>query len=323
MNMTVLIGSLVLALILGLIFTKIEIPIIRNKQMGQNIREEGPESHKAKQGTPSMGGVALVGAALIAAVVAGISFGAFNVWMLVMILVTAGFGLVGFLDDYLKVIKKQNEGLNPKQKIIFQIAISLAVAIYAFVVNDAEVFIPFYGKCISFGVLYIPFIMFAVVAMTNAVNLTDGLDGLASGCVALSSLFFALCAGTFFGNISTTIFAVCITGGCLGFLWWNKNPAKIFMGDTGSLALGGALVIEAISLKMEIFLLLVGLIYVCEALSVVIQVAVFKKTGKRVFRMSPIHHHFELGGMKETNVVYMFWTVTLVCCIAGFLIVGI
>lgn len=321
--MTQLIGSLVLALLLGLIFTKIEIPIIRNKQMGQNIREEGPESHKAKAGTPSMGGVALIGAALLAAIIAGISFGAFSGWMAVMILVTAGFGAVGFLDDYLKVIKKQNEGLNPKQKIIFQFAISVAVAIYAYIVNDAMVYIPFYGQTVSFGILYIPFIIFAVVAMTNAVNLTDGLDGLASGCVALSSLFFALTAATFFANNSTAIFAACITGGCLGFLWWNKNPAKIFMGDTGSLALGGALAIAAISLKMEIFLLLVGLIYVCEALSVVIQVAVFKKTGKRVFRMSPIHHHFELGGMGEKKVVMMFWSVTLVCCIIGFLIMGI
>lgn len=320
MYMYTIIISIAAAFILSAVCTRLEIPVLRNKQMGQNIREEGPESHKAKAGTPSMGGIALIGSSVIAALVIAAVYGCLNLTMAVMLVVTVLFGLVGFLDDYLKVIKKQNEGLNPKQKMLFQILISAAVAVWAYIANDAMVYIPFYGQYVSFGVLYIPFIIFAVVAMTNAVNLTDGLDGLASGCTAFSAVFFALVANMM-GVGATAVFAACITGGCLGFLVWNKNPAKVFMGDTGSLALGGALVIAAISMKMELFLLLAGLVYVCEALSVVIQVAHFKRTGNRVFRMSPIHHHFELGGMSEKKVVLMFWLFTCICCVLGLLIV--
>lgn len=315
--------SIIVALVLSCVATRIEIPILRNKQMGQNIREEGPESHKAKAGTPSMGGIALIGSASVAALVMGGIYGCLDGTMAVMVAVTVLFGIVGFLDDYLKKVRKQNEGLNPKQKMIFLLVISAAVAVWAYIINDANVYIPFADTYVSFGILYIPFIIFAVVAMTNAVNLTDGLDGLATGCTAFSALFFALVANMI-GAPDTAIFSACIVGGCLGFLVWNKNPAKVFMGDTGSLALGGALVIAAISMKMELFLLLAGLTYVCEALSVIIQVTYFKKTGgKRIFRMTPIHHHFELGGMSEKKVVVMFWSFTCICCMIGLLIVAI
>ncbi len=314
--------SIIVALAISCIATKVEIPILRDKQMGQNIREEGPESHKAKAGTPSMGGIALIGGALVAAIIMGLVYGCMDSTMVVMVAVTAAFGMVGFLDDYLKVIKKQNEGLNPKQKMLFQLVISVLAAVWAYIRNDADVWIPIADTYVNFGILYIPFIIFAVVAMTNAVNLTDGLDGLASGCTAFTAAFFAL-LGNFFGAGDTAVFAACIAGGCLGFLVWNKNPAKVFMGDTGSLALGGALVIAAISIRMELFLLLAGLVYVCEALSVVLQVAHFKRTGNRIFRMAPIHHHFELGGMSEKKVVILFWSFTFACCILGLLITAI
>ena len=241
-----------------------------------------------------------------------------------MVIVMAAFGLVGFLDDFIKVIKKHNLGLRAWQKIVFQLAIAAAIACWAaFATPEGTlVYIPFADIYADFGAWYIPFIIFTVVAMTNSVNLTDGLDGLAAGCTAFTSLFFALTAGMY-GMASPAAFSAAVTGACLGFLVFNRNPAKVFMGDTGSLALGGAITAAAIIMKMELLLLIAGLIYVIEALSVVIQVISFKTTGKRVFRMSPIHHHFELGGMSEKAVVMMFWAFTFVCCVAGLVIVGL
>lgn len=322
MYSTEILISLAAAFVLSALFTWLEIPVLKKKQMGQNIREEGPQSHQAKAGTPSMGGIALIGGACVAAVIVSLVKGVFDTKLAVMIIVTVAFAAVGFIDDFRKVIKKQNEGLTAKEKMIFQVVISAAVAVYAYIANDALVYIPFADIYADFGILYIPFIMFAVVAMTNAVNLTDGLDGLAAGCTALSALFFAMLAGMFtYDNV--TVFAAAVSGACLGFLVFNKNPAKVFMGDTGSLALGGALVIAAVSMRMELFLLIAGLVYVIEALSVIIQVISFKTTGKRVFRMSPIHHHFELGGMSERKVVIMFWVFTALCCMAGLLVLSI
>ena len=321
MYTTQIIAALICAFVLSAVFTWIEIPVLKKKQMGQNIREEGPQSHKSKAGTPSMGGIALIGGACVSAAAVSLAAGVFDIRLAVMIIVTVAFGLVGFIDDFRKVIKKQNEGLTAKEKMAFQLVISAAVAVYAYFRNETMVYIPFADTYADFGILYIPFIMFAVVAMTNAVNLTDGLDGLAAGCTALSSLFLALLAGMFtYGNV--VCFAAAISGGCLGFLVFNRNPAKVFMGDTGSLALGGALVIAAVSMRMELFLLIAGLTYVIEALSVIIQVVSFQTTGKRVFRMSPIHHHFELGGMNEKRVVIMFWGFTAVCCMLGLLTLG-
>ncbi len=320
MYMVNIIIAIAVAFVAAVLFTSIEIPVLKKKQMGQNIREEGPESHQAKAGTPSMGGVAIIISASLATFIAG----GINRQTVAMVLVMVAFGLVGFLDDFIKVIKKHNLGLRAWQKIVFQLAISAAIACWAaFAVPDGTlVYIPFADIYVDFGGWYIPFIIFTVVAMTNSVNLTDGLDGLASGCTAFTSLFFALVAGTY-GMASPAAFAAAVTGACLGFLVFNKNPAKVFMGDTGSLALGGAVTVAAILMKMELMLLVAGLVYVIEALSVVIQVISFKTTGKRVFRMSPIHHHFELGGMSERKVVVMFWIFTFVCCIAGFVIVGL
>ena len=307
------------AFVISTILTKIEIPVLRAKA-GQNIREDGPESHLSKAGTPSMGGIAIIIAAAAVSLAAAAVYGAGMADTLIILLVFVGFGLIGFFDDYLKVIKKNNLGLRAYQKFGLQIIISVALAV--FLANYSEgttnVYIPVADIYVDFGIWYIPFIVFVVLAMTNAVNLTDGLDGLASGVTALVTLFFSV-AGMSYGVISGSYFCAAVCGACLGFLVFNKNPAKIFMGDTGSLALGGGLAAAAIAMKLELLLLVAGLLYVIEALSVVLQVCYFKATkGKRIFRMAPIHHHFEKCGFKETQVVTAFWVFTALCCLAAF-----
>ena len=312
-----LIIALIIAFVLGAAITGAEIPVLQRKQMGQNIREDGPESHKKKAGTPSMGGIAII----IAIVITAIGFGGFNQETIFCCAVTLAFGLVGFSDDYIKVIRKNNLGLRAWQKFLLQVVFAVIIGLLAANMIGTDVYIPFADKYVDFGIWFIPFVAFTVVAMTNAVNLTDGLDGLASGCTMIAGLFFGLTASTL-GNNSSAVFGIAVAGACLGFLMFNKNPAKVFMGDTGSLALGGALTAVSVTTKMELMLIIVGLVYVIEALSVIIQVISFQTTGKRVFRMSPIHHHFELGGMREKKVVLMFWLFTLVCALIGFAIVG-
>ena len=286
---------------------------------GQNIREDGPQSHLSKAGTPSMGGIAIIISAVAATLIAGLVWGGSVSDMLVILFVFLGFGFIGFFDDYLKVIKKNNLGLRAYQKFGLQIVISVALAVFLanYSQGSTNVYIPIADVYVDFGIWYIPFIVFVVLAMTNAVNLTDGLDGLASGVTALVTLFFSV-GGLTYGIASGTYFCAAVCGGCLGFLVFNKNPAKIFMGDTGSLALGGGLAAAAIVMKMELLLPIVGLIYVIEALSVVLQVGYFKLTkGKRIFKMAPIHHHFEKCGFKEVHVVIAFWIFTVICCVIG------
>ena len=320
--------------VIAVIITKAEIPFLRRKA-GQNIREEGLKSHYSKAGTPSMGGISIIigtgVAALIASVIAASKYGIPMAPILTILLVFLGFGVVGFLDDYLKVIKKQNEGFKVKPKFACQmvIAIAFGVLFRIFSEQGSQVYIPGADVYVDFGIFYVPFIVFAVLAMTNAVNLTDGLDGLASGVTALVAAAF-VAAGVMFSAKATgsdvelvpgIIFFAALCGGCLGFLVFNKNPAKIFMGDTGSLALGGGIAAAAIVMKLELLLLIIGLLYVIEALSVVMQVSYFKMThGKRIFKMAPIHHHFEMCGMKETQVVKMFWAFTALCCVIGLVI---
>lgn len=306
---------LAVAFAAAVIFTPLEIPVLRRKQAGQNIREEGPKSHYAKAGTPSMGGIAMIGAAVIGCLIGRY----YSANMAVVVLVFVLFGAIGFFDDYLKVIKKNNLGLRAYQKFGLQIIISVAFAFYmAYYSGDGtSVWIPFVNINVDFGVWYIPFIAFVLLAMTNAVNLTDGLDGLATGITALVSLFFAVAAVTYGASAGAGVFCAALAGACLGFLVYNKNPAKIFMGDTGSLALGGGLAAAAIVMHFELLLPIAGFVYVMEALSVIIQVISFKLTGKRVFKMAPIHHHFELSGLKEKQVVGIFWGLALICCIIG------
>ncbi|MCQ2547533.1 MAG: phospho-N-acetylmuramoyl-pentapeptide-transferase [Clostridia bacterium] len=319
MEMKTLLITLILAFVLGVIFTRIVIPTMKKLQFQQFQREEGPKSHMHKQGTPSMGGIGILLACIIACAIAG----GLSLNVLITILCTLAFALVGFLDDYAKAVKKQNEGLNPKQKIIFQFVFALAFAIYMGLSLGTEVWIPFYGQEVDFGIMYYPFIVFVLLAMTNSVNLTDGMDGLASGVTFFVALFFVYTANTF-AFPDEGIYAMALAGACLGFLVFNHYPAKIFMGDTGSMGLGAALSAVAIAMKAELLLPIVGLIYVLEACSVIIQVAYFKKTGgKRFFRMAPLHHHFEEGGMKETKVVLMFWAFAILCCLIGVGVINI
>ncbi len=313
----VTIGIVVIAAFLAaLIFTSLEIPVLRRKQAGQNIREEGPKSHYAKAGTPSMGGIAIIGAAIVGCAVGRY----YSIHLGVVILVFVLFGAIGFFDDYLKVVKKNNLGLRAYQKFGLQIIISVAFAVYMAMYSGegTAVWIPFVNINIDFGIWYIPFIAFVLLAMTNAVNLTDGLDGLASGVTAVVSLFFAVAAVTYGAIAGAGVFCCALTGACLGFLVYNKNPARVFMGDTGSLALGGGMAAAAIVMHFELLLPIAGFVYVMEALSVILQVVYFKLSGgKRIFRMAPIHHHFELSGLKEKQVVGMFWGIALICCVFG------
>lgn len=304
------------AFLVSVILTWLEIPVLR--RAGQNIREDGPQSHLSKAGTPSMGGIAIV----IGTIIGCVAGFAYSADLAAAILVFVLFGLVGFLDDYLKVIKKNNLGLRAYQKFGLQMIISIAFAIYMayFSGDGTSVWVPFVNVNVDFGIMYVPFIAFVLLAMTNAVNLTDGLDGLASGVTILVSLFFAIASVTYNASAGGGVFCAALAGGCLGFLVFNKNPAKIFMGDTGSLALGGGLAAAAIVMHFELLLPIAGFVYVMEALSVIIQVVSFKTTGKRVFKMAPLHHHFELSGLKEKQVVGLFWGLALIFCLIGLVI---
>ena len=320
---TLVIGFAVSVLIVGRL-----IPFLKKKQFKQYVREEGPQSHLKKTGTPSMGGIGIIGGAIISSLIMGLVTKSISMNTLMPMIAMLLYALIGFIDDYEKAIKKNNLGLNAKQKLVMQFGFSLAVAVYAYFFSGSaggagsEIWIPLVDVYLDLGILYIPFVVFVMVAFSNSVNLTDGLDGLASGITALVA-FFMVTAGIAFGFNAEVLFFGGIAGGCLGFLVYNHNPAKIFMGDTGSMALGGALAAGAVMMKLEFLLAIAGLIYVMEALSVIIQVAVFKKTGKRVFKMAPLHHHFELCGMTEQKVVFMFWGVTLGFCLLATLIMNI
>lgn len=313
---------MLISFIISVVITKVEIPVLKRKA-GQNIREDGPQSHLSKAGTPSMGGIAIIIAASLTTIGAAVMGKIDGLGCAIILLVFVGFGLIGFFDDYLKVIKKNNLGLRAYQKFGLQTILSVILAVYLanYTEGSTSVYIPFADIYVNFGTWYIPFVVFVVLAMTNAVNLTDGLDGLASGVTAFISLFFAV-AGFTYGIVTGAYFCSAMCGACLGFLVFNRNPAKVFMGDTGSLALGGGLAAAAILMKLELLLPIVGLLYVIEALSVVLQVGYFKISGgKRIFKMAPIHHHFEKCGFSEVQVVAGFWIFAVLCCVAGFFII--
>ena len=313
---------MLISFIISVVITKVEIPVLKRKA-GQNIREDGPQSHLSKAGTPSMGGIAIIIAASLTTIGAAVMGKIDGLGCAIILLVFVGFGLIGFFDDYLKVIKKNNLGLRAYQKFGLQTILSVILAVYLanYTEGSTSVYIPFADIYVNFGIWYIPFVVFVVLAITNAVNLTDGLDGLASGVTAFISLFFAV-AGFTYGIVTGAYFCSAMCGACLGFLVFNRNPAKVFMGDTGSLALGGGLAAAAILMKLELLLPIVGLLYVIEALSVVLQVGYFKISGgKRIFKMAPIHHHFEKCGFSEVQVVAGFWIFAVLCCVAGFFII--
>lgn len=311
-----------IAFTVSIFVTAIMIPILKKKQFGQFIREEGPKAHLNKAGTPTMGGIAIIAGITAAILYSGLSIGKVSLDKIAIILSMIAFGIIGFIDDYNKIAKKQNEGLTPKQKVFLQILFGLALAVFMAVREGTDVFIPFTKVYVDFGWFYIPFVVFTEVAMANAVNLTDGLDGLASSTTAIVAASFTIIGISIIpgGDEAMSVAGQAILGASLGFLVFNHYPAKIFMGDTGSMALGGGLSATAIVGNMEWLLPISGLIFVIEALSVIIQVIYFKKTGgKRIFRMAPIHHHFELGGCSESKVVVWFSLFAALCCIVAIL----
>lgn len=297
------------------------IPMLKRLKFGQAIREEGPQSHLEKSGTPTMGGIVIQLGIVVAVILISFLTGYWDMFPLIVMLF---FGIVGFIDDYIKVAKKHNLGLRAWQKLVLQFIGAGAIAFYAFSTPSigSELVVPFMKETVNFGIWYLPLTFIAVVAIVNAVNLTDGLDGLAAGVTGIVCLFF-FAGALMFSEMSTVIFIGAVIGGCLGFLRHNSNPAAIFMGDTGSMALGGAVVVMAIITKLQLFLLIAGGLFVIESLSVVIQVGYFKATkGKRFFRMAPIHHHFELAGWSETRVVTVFWVVSAIFVTVAFICLG-
>lgn len=310
--------TLVVSFLICVILSPLLIPFLRSLKFGQSIREEGPKSHQKKSGTPTMGGVLILIAIVIATVVMVGKFSSLSVEIYLLLLVTVGFGVLGFLDDFIKVVLKRNLGLTSKQKLIGQLIIATIFYIVIKQLNFSTVLeIPGTSVAIDIGLLYFPLIIIMLVGASNAVNLTDGLDGLLAGTAAVAFGAYAVIAFSS-GQIDIALFCTAVVGAVLGFLVFNAHPAKVFMGDTGSLALGGAIGAVAILTKMEILLVIIGGVFVIETLSVIIQVISFKTRGKRIFKMSPLHHHYELSGWSEWRVVVTFWLVGL-----GFAVLGI
>ncbi len=312
MDYTVFI-PVIIAFVLSVVMGPVIIPVLRRLKMGQTEREEGVKSHLKKAGTPTMGGVII----LLSVVVTSVFYIRDYPKIIPILFVTLGFGLIGFLDDYLKVVLKRSDGLFPMQKMALQIVVTAIFAFYLVRFTDVSLamLLPFTGgKYLDIGWLAIPLLFFAVIGTVNGTNFTDGLDGLASSVTVLVATFFTVVAiGTKSGIEPVTC---AVVGALLGFLLFNVYPASVFMGDTGSLALGGFVASTAYMLQMPVFILIVGLIYLVEVLSVMIQVTYFKKTGgKRIFKMAPIHHHFELCGWSETRVVAVFSIITAILCL--------
>ncbi len=303
----------IIAFVLSVVMGPVIIPVLRRLKMGQTERTDGVQSHLKKAGTPTMGGVII----LLSVVVTSVFYIRDYPKIIPILFVTLGFGLIGFLDDYLKVVLKRSDGLFPMQKMALQIVVTAIFAFYLVKFTDVSLamLLPFSGgKYLDIGWLSVPLLFFAVIGTVNGTNFTDGLDGLASSVTVLVATFFTVVAiGTGSGIEPVTC---AVVGALLGFLLFNVYPASVFMGDTGSLALGGFVASTAYMLQMPIFILIVGLIYLVEVLSVMIQVTYFKKTGgKRIFKMAPIHHHFELCGWSETRVVAVFSIITAILCL--------
>ncbi|MCW2278853.1 phospho-N-acetylmuramoyl-pentapeptide-transferase [Heliophilum fasciatum] len=312
--MQAIIYAFIIAGALGLITGPWLIPLLRRLKFGQHIRDDGPQAHLQKAGTPTMGGILFLLAIPAGALLAQ----GFSLTMAMLLLGTLGFGLIGFLDDFIKVVLKRSLGLRAWQKIVAQTVVAVLL-IYGIVVGldrGTLVYIPLMNTWWDAGWLYYGLAMLVIVGTTNAVNLADGLDGLAAGMtfwVALAFLVIAVAENT----MTTAVFAAALAGGCIGFLFFNRHPARMFMGDTGSLALGGAVATLAMLTRTELILPVLGAVFVAETLSVILQVLSFKLTGKRIFRMSPLHHHFELSGWREETVVYSFWAASLVAASIG------
>ena len=327
--------AMLMAAAIVILLAPVFIPMLRRLKYGQVEREEGPHAHSAKEGTPSMGGIMFI----LAIIAATLAFSKYNtaIWYSIPALIMmVGFGLIGFLDDFIKIRHKRNLGLKAYQKIIGQFLLAAAVAVFAYKYIGTEVYFAVTDTAVDFGIWYIPLVMFMVIAIVNSTNLTDGLDGLASGVTLVYSiamgvmfLYLARVFGTSFadmpimpaeadGMLSMSVFSFAAAGGCLGFLSCNSYPAKVFMGDTGSMALGGAICAMVLYSRHMFLFLLMGCCIVASAVSVVLQVGSYKlRHGKRIFKMAPLHHHFELKGHPETKIVTGYMIVTaFACCIA-------
>ncbi len=314
LNPTVL-SALLMGFAFSMVLGPIFIPMLHKLKFGQNIRKDGPQSHLKKSGTPTMGGLIFFISVTVTMLIIG--YKPTDEGMVVLYSLIA-FGIIGFLDDILKIIHRDNLGLRAYQKMILLLLFSIALAYYGYTNIGIDIIIPFMNSKLNLGILYIPLVVVYYAATTNAVNLTDGIDGLASSVTVIVLTFFAI-VGFKTGHYQVGVFSIALAGALLGFLRYNAFPAKIFMGDTGSLALGGAIATIALILKMPLFIIIVGGIYVVETLSVIIQVTSFKTTGKRVFKMAPIHHHFEQCGWSEVKLVTVFSIITLILCIIGFI----
>lgn len=313
--------AIIISFVAGIILCPIVIPLLHKMKFGQNVRHDGPESHLQKQGTPTMGGIAF----LIAFLVSALFFLQGNPDGIAVVCVTIGYGCIGFVDDYIKVVKKRSLGLKALQKLIMQIVVTGGFAYYLYSKGlGTDIYIPFTGGVsLDLGILFVPFLFVAVLGTVNGVNLTDGLDGLAGGVTLIVASFFAIMSWAFGSNISPICGA--IIGALLAFLIFNSYPAKVFMGDTGSLALGGFVASTAFLLKLPLLIPIVGFIYLWESITVILQVGYFKYTkktqgeGKRLFKMAPFHHHLEKCGWRETKVVTLFYVITAMLCLIGFL----
>lgn len=300
------------------------LPILRKLKFGQTVRDDGPQSHLQKNGTPTMGGIIFIGSTVIASIIAMLFTEGLIFYILFSIAFMLLFGLVGFVDDYIKVVKKRSMGLDAKQKIIMQLIFSALLAIIQLKTSPlgSSIRVPFTDMTFDLGIMYVPFLIFVIIAIVNSVNLTDGLDGLASSITVVVSVCLIIIA-KLLDNSGLSIFLFALVGGCLGFLRINKYPAKVFMGDTGSMALGGAVASAAVILNIELLVPLLCFVYFMESVSVILQVGYYKKTKKRIFKMAPIHHHFELCGWHETKVVKVFNIITVLMGILGVLSVYI
>lgn len=313
--------SVLISFGISVILCPVIIPFLKRLKFGQNIREEGPKDHLKKMGTPTMGGLIII----FSVVITSMCFVRGNRQIIPVLFVTLGFGLIGFLDDYIKIVMKRSLGLKPMQKMSLQIIVTAIFAYYILEYSEAgtKMLIPFtggipYGKYIEVGMLFVPMMFFTVLGTVNGANFTDGLDGLVTGVTIIIAVFYTVVSYMTGNGIETVTGSV--AGSLLGFLLFNVYPARVFMGDTGSLALGGFVVSSAYMMNMPVFLLIIAFIYMIEVLSVIIQVLYFKLTnGKRVFKMAPIHHHFELCGWSETRVVTVFSAITAVMCLVAYL----
>lgn len=315
---TALIGFV--SFLICVVICPVAIPILHKFKFGQMVRDDGPNSHLKKTGTPTMGGIVILLAILVSSTAGIVRYP----MMIPVLLFTISFGLIGFMDDYLKIKKGKSEGLKAKQKLILQLVVTCIFALYVYYDKDVNtgMLIPFTGSLSTgyiwhLGILFIPAVIFIVLGTDNGVNFTDGLDGLCTCVTIVVTLFFAVVAMK--ENILIAPICGSVIGALLGFLVYNRYPAKIFMGDTGSLALGGFVASMALMMRLPLFIVIVGFIYLIEVLSVIIQVGYFKKTkGKRFFKMAPIHHHFELCGWKETKVVFVFTLVTIILALIAY-----